>query len=89
MEHRISATELARRVGDVLGRVRYLGDTFVVERNGTPIARISPVSETRPAATLSEFFEIWRSAGPPDPDFADALELVGSLDTIPEDPWGS
>jgi prevent-host-death family protein len=88
MENRISATELARRVGDVLGRVRYLGDTYVIERNGTPIARITPVSETRPV-TLAEFFELWRAAGPPDPAFADALELVGSLDTVPEDPWGS
>jgi antitoxin (DNA-binding transcriptional repressor) of toxin-antitoxin stability system len=88
MEHRISATELARRVGDVLGRVRYLGDTYVVERNGTPIARITPLPGREPG-TLAEGLAAWRAAGPADPEFADDLELVGSLDTIPEDPWGS
>ncbi len=43
MEHRISATELARRLGDILGRIRYRGDSFTVERHGTPVARIGPV----------------------------------------------
>src|SRR3990172_5706358 len=39
MEHRISAKDLARRLGDVLGRVRYRGDSFVVDRNGEAVAR--------------------------------------------------
>jgi hypothetical protein len=34
---RISATELARKLGDVLGRVRYRGESFIVERNGAPV----------------------------------------------------
>jgi prevent-host-death family protein len=42
--HRISATELARKLGDVLGRVRYRGESFIVERNGTPVARLEPVA---------------------------------------------
>ena len=45
MEHRISATELARRLGDVLARVRYRSDSFVVDRNGEPVARIVPLPE--------------------------------------------
>ena len=39
MDVRITASELARRVGDVLGRVRYRGDSFTVLRNGEPVAR--------------------------------------------------
>lgn len=31
--NRISASELARRLGDILGRVRYRSETFVVERH--------------------------------------------------------
>jgi antitoxin (DNA-binding transcriptional repressor) of toxin-antitoxin stability system len=57
MEYRISATELSRRVGDVLGRVRFRGDSFVVDRNGDPVARISPL----PGATLGtaqEFVDV-------------------------------
>lgn len=86
MEHRISATELARTLGDVLARVRYRGDSFLVERNGDPVARVSPVPEGSPT-TLREAFAAWRAAGPPDPDFADALEEVNRLDRPPDDPW--
>jgi len=87
VEHRISATELARTLGDVLARVRYRGDSFVVERNGTVVARLVPATEKR--ATLAEVFAAWRSAGPPDPEFADALEEIDSLDWPPDDPWVS
>lgn len=87
MEHRISATELARTLGDVLARVRYRGDTFVVERNGTTVARLVPAAET--GTTLAEALAAWRSAGPPDPAFADALEEIDSLDWPPDDPWAS
>lgn len=88
MDIRISATELARNVGDILGRIRYRGDSFVVERNGEPVARVVPVVE-RPTATLAEVVGAWSSAGAPDPDFAQDLEEVGSADRLPEDPWGS
>ena len=89
MEYRITATELARTIGDVLGRVRYRGDTFVVERNGDPVARITPVAG-HAGGTLREFVELWRSSGPPDPSFADDLELVNSLDQPPDlDRWDS
>jgi antitoxin (DNA-binding transcriptional repressor) of toxin-antitoxin stability system len=88
MKHTISSTELARRLGDVLGRVRYLGDTFVIERNGDPVARLGPLPGASPV-TLREALRAWTEAGPPDPDFADALEQVGGADRPPEDPWGS
>lgn len=87
MEHQISATELARRLGDVLGRVRYRGDSFVVERNGHPIARVVPLPAG--AGTLGEALSAWRSAGEPEPAFADDLERVGAADRPPEDPWAT
>ncbi|MGH7267195.1 MAG: type II toxin-antitoxin system Phd/YefM family antitoxin [Candidatus Rokuibacteriota bacterium] len=88
MEYRISATELARRLGDILGRIRYRGDTFVVERNGDPIARLVPLPGKNPV-TVGEALAAWRAAGEPDPSFADDLERVSALDHIPEDAWGS
>ena len=88
MEHRISATELARRLGDVLGKIRYLGDTFVVEKSGDPVARITPYPGAF-TTTLREALSAWRQAGGPDPELADALERVGSADRAPEDIWGS
>lgn len=75
MEHRISSTDLARSLGDVLGRVRDLGDSFIVERNGEPVARLSPLSEGV-RATVREGLRAWAEAGPPDPSFAEDLERI-------------
>ena len=88
MEYRISATDLARRAGEVLGRVRYRGDSFVVDRNGDPVARISPVAGVA-TGTARELVEVWRSVGVADPSFADDLEAVGAIDAPPELPWAS
>ena len=88
MEFRISATDLARRLGDVLGRVRYRGDSFVVERNGDPVARIVPLAEESPT-TVEEALRAWRAAGAPDESFADDLARIGAADRLPEDPWAS
>ena len=88
MEHRISATDLARRVGDILGRIRYRGDSFLVERNGEVVARVVPVTE-HPAATLREAAAAWTGAGPTDGAFADDLDRVVAADLPPEDPWAS
>ena len=88
MEFRISATELARRLGDVLGRIRYRGDAFVVERNGTPVARIGPVPSAG-VSTLREAMAAWVRDGEPDAAFADDLERVGAADRPPGNPWDS
>lgn len=88
MEGRISATELARRLGDILGRVRYRGDSFLVERNGDPVARLVPVPG-KATTTLREALAAWRGAGRPDPGFAADLERVGTADRPPDNPWAS
>jgi hypothetical protein len=88
MEIRITATELARKLGDVLGKIRYRSDTFVVERNGEAIARISPVAD-RIAGSLGEGLRAWREAAPTDPRFAEDLDSVNRADRPPRNPWGS
>ncbi|MFN0071262.1 MAG: type II toxin-antitoxin system prevent-host-death family antitoxin [Chloroflexota bacterium] len=40
-ETKITATELARNLSDVLNRARYRGEHFIVERNGEPIVTIA------------------------------------------------
>ena len=88
MDIRVSATELARKLGDVLGRIRYRGDSFVVERNGEPVARVVPLPE-RPTASLGEALRAWTAESPPDPRFAQDLEDVGAADQPAENPWAS
>lgn len=88
MEIRITATELARKLGDVLGKIRYRSDSFVVERNGEEIARISPAAG-RVAGSLAEGLRAWREAAPADPRFAKDLERVNRSDRPPRNPWAS
>jgi len=87
MELRISATDLARKVGEVLGKIRYRRDSFVIERNGEPVARLSPLPSG--GATLAEGLRAWLQAGPADPSFADDLERVNRADRPPRNPWAS
>jgi antitoxin (DNA-binding transcriptional repressor) of toxin-antitoxin stability system len=86
MESTISATDLARKLGDVLGRIRYRGESFVVERNGEPIARLTPLA-TGSAGTVLEGLRAWREAAGHDPDLADDLERVNQADRPPANPW--
>jgi antitoxin (DNA-binding transcriptional repressor) of toxin-antitoxin stability system len=48
----VSATEAAKNFGRLVDRVREEEATYYVERGGTPVARISPVS--RPLATIGD-----------------------------------
>ena len=43
METRITAKELETHLSDILSRVRYHGERFVVERDGEPVASLGPV----------------------------------------------
>ena len=88
METLVSATELARKLGDYLARVRYRGESFLVEKNGKPVARVIPATE-REVVTVSRALAVWSAAGEADPGFADDLERVGAADRAPESPWGS
>ena len=84
----ISATALARQVGDVLGRIRYRGESFAVERNGVPVAWIDP-AQPSPAGSVQAGLSAWREAGEADLEFAALLEHVGATDTLPGNPWVS
>lgn len=86
MENTISATELARNLGDILGKVRYRREVFIVERNGEAIARLAPLPSGA-AVGLAEGLRAWRAAGARDPAFADDLERVNAADRPPRNPW--
>jgi prevent-host-death family protein len=66
----IGVAEAKRRFADVLGTVRYKGERYVVERNGTPMAALVPLSD------------LPRQSEPrPRSGF---LALVGAFDEAPE-----
>lgn len=43
----ISVTEAARNFADCVNRVRYQGVTFILQKNGVPVARIVPEEKKR------------------------------------------
>jgi prevent-host-death family protein len=59
-EETISVTEAARNFADCVNRVRYQGMTYILLKNGSPVARLVPEkkktgSVRRLAASLREF----------------------------------
>lgn len=88
MESRISATELARKLGDVLGRIRYRGESFVVERNGEAVAKLTPIP-LGTAGTAHDGLRAWLSTGEDVGDFGADLERVNRADRPAKNPWAS
>jgi prevent-host-death family protein len=72
MKSEISATDAARRFSEVVNRVRYRNETFVVKRGGEPVCEIVPVRTA--AFTGRELVELLRSLPHPDKDYLDAVE---------------
>ncbi len=89
MEYAISATELARNLGDVLAKVRYRHDSFVIERRGTPVARVVPIERADTEATLAEALASWCQGSAEDGTLADDLTSIGAADRPPDNPWES
>lgn len=86
---RVSATEAARNLSELLNRVRYRGESFDVVRGGSVVARLTP-SATPLRATAKELLEALRLVGAPDEAFAADLERVqAEQPTLLEDPWAT
>jgi antitoxin (DNA-binding transcriptional repressor) of toxin-antitoxin stability system len=75
METTISATQLAKGLSDVLNRVKYRGERFVIQRNGETVAVVAPAN-AKPGITVSELVARVGDLKLPDGDFADNLEAV-------------
>jgi len=85
--HRISATRAARSFAEILNRVKYRGESFVVERNREPVCRIEPFRRRKPVTT-DNFADFWKSLPRPDDKFADDLEEIHNLfRELPPSAW--
>jgi antitoxin (DNA-binding transcriptional repressor) of toxin-antitoxin stability system len=54
MEKHISATDAVRDFSELLNRVRFRGEHYIIERTGKPMARIEPTDPSTKRTTLSE-----------------------------------
>jgi prevent-host-death family protein len=71
---RLSATEAARDFSAVLDRVEHDGETFVVTRHGTPVARIAPADTSNGRAAKAII-----ASRPDDPDWPNELRGLRRL----------
>ena len=72
MKSDISATDAARRFSEIMNRVRYRNESFVVKRGGEPICEIVPVRNN--TFTGRDLVELLRSLPHPDKDYLDVVE---------------
>ncbi|WP_422293722.1 type II toxin-antitoxin system Phd/YefM family antitoxin [Candidatus Binatus sp.] len=72
MKSEISATDAARRFSEVVNRVRYRNETFIVKRGGEPVCEIVPVSTK--SFTGRELVGLLRSLPQPGNEYLDAVE---------------
>ncbi len=86
MKFHISATQAARTFSDLLNRVCYRGEEFIVERGGEPVCTISPVKPLQ--CTGAELAALFKSLPKPDAAFWDAVEEASNqYPDLPQSPW--
>lgn len=86
----INATELARRLSDILNRVLYRGEAFLIERNGETVAQLTGPDRGVTGPTLGELVAELPRFRSHDPSFAEDLEAVHARQQLLEtSPWDS
>jgi len=81
---RITSTELDRGLADILNRVAYGGESFIIHRRGREVARLEPVGP-KLGVTFEEIAERLRGLKIPE-GFADDLEAVRAEEPRLESP---
>lgn len=86
MKSRISVSAAARNLSEILNRVRYRGESFVVERGGKAICEILPVAPS--GFTGAELAGLLSAVPAPDDEYLDLLEAL-NLDQpqVEKSPW--
>lgn len=88
MESRVSATAAARGFSDLLNRIRYGGEEFIVERGGEAVCRMLPAEPSR-GFTLRELAALLRGTPSPDAGYRAAVRHAARRQPrLPRAPWG-
>ena len=83
---KVSATEAARNFSELLNRIRYRGESFIVMRGGQPICELRPAAPT--LFTGADLVTLLRSLPEVDEDYLSAVEETArSQPLLPESPW--
>ena len=83
---RLSATEAARGFSEILNRVRYRGERFIIERGGVAIGELRPAAPVR--FTGADLLALLRSLPTVDEEFFDDVEEAArNQPGLPDLPW--
>lgn len=89
MATKVTATEAARNFSDLLSRVSYRRESFVITRGGDEVGVLSP-PDRHPRTTVRELVANLRRIEPRDPDFgSDLLAIQADQPAVVEGPWES
>jgi antitoxin (DNA-binding transcriptional repressor) of toxin-antitoxin stability system len=89
MSQKVTATEAARNFSEILNRVRYGRETFVIVRGGEAVGQLSPI-ESGQAPTVQDLIETLKSTERPDEQFAQDLEEIqAGQPPMGGSPWDS
>ena len=85
---KISATDAARSFSDVVARVHYRGEEFLVEKGGQAVCKISPVGQGAVKSTIGDLLDLLDHMPPVDDEYRKAvLELARKQPKLPRSPW--
>jgi len=88
MTTHVSATEAVRTFSDLLNRILYRGEEFVVERAGEPVCRMMPAAPAK-RLNLRDLASLLREIPKPDAGYAsDVRRAARSQGRPPRSPWG-
>lgn len=82
MPTRLTVTEAVRNFSEILGRVRFKGERFVLLRGGKPVAELGPTDAAAPVrlGELPAILEGLAHLEPDDADrFASDLDSAGTV----------
>jgi prevent-host-death family protein len=85
---KVTATEAARSLSNLLNRVHYRGERFTVVRAGEEVAEIVPAMGGR-TITFGELRDALAALPSPDADFAADLERIRAEQPPAEPSWRS
>ena len=86
MRIRISATEGARKFSELMNRVHYRGESFVVERGGKPICEILPAQPV--SFTGRQLVDLLRALPKPDEEYLALTEnLMAKQSPVGKSRW--
>jgi len=50
----ITVTQAVRAFSELLNKIKFQGDRYIIERSGKPVAQMEPIREAKKAKTLNE-----------------------------------